>query len=131
MSAGDASSLISLTAPPRGKTSADKQAADGGFASRAASAGAFSDERVLTAMDLYAAAFSDRKETAKTKDMKAEVGRLRAVVSTWRQLASKGGKMSGADKERIKVRSGEPPRRSGTPASASFLTLSLRRQVPL
>lgn len=80
----------------------DKQSADGGFAERAASAGAFSDERVLTAMDLYAAAFSDRSETAKTKDMKAEVARLRSVVSTWRQLASKG-KMSGADLSKIKA----------------------------
>lgn len=55
------------------KSKEDKAKADGGFAERAASAGVFSDARVLTAMDLYAAAFSDRAESEKTRAMKKEV----------------------------------------------------------
>lgn len=53
---------------------------DGGIAKRAALTGGFSDARVLSAMDLFAATFSDNSVSAKTKAMKAEVEKLREVV---------------------------------------------------
>lgn len=53
---------------------------DGGAAKRAAQAGGFSDSRVLVAMDLFAATFSESSISAKTKAMKAEVETLREVV---------------------------------------------------
>ena len=62
---------------------------------RAASAGTFSDARVLTAMDVYAAAFSDRAESEKTRNMKREVSKLRSIVAEWRDISSKGKKGAG------------------------------------
>lgn len=94
--ADDMAGLASAIAEPRGKTNDDKTKADGGFADRAASAGPFSDARVLTAMDLYAAAFSDHAESEKTRNMKREVSKLRSIVAEWRDISSKGKKGAGS-----------------------------------
>ena len=60
---------------------------DGGVAERAAQAGAFSDSRVIVAMDLFASQFSDNSISPKTKAMKKEVDELRAVVQGMESLA--------------------------------------------
>lgn len=72
--------LKAATAEPPKRTKADKAKPDGGIAERAAKAGGFSDARVLTACDLFAAGFSDNSISAKTKAMKAEVDVMRNVV---------------------------------------------------
>jgi len=69
-----------LIEPPK-KSKEDRSKIDGGIAERAAMAGQFSDSRVLVALDLLAAQFSDNSISPKTKAMKKEVEQLRSVVS--------------------------------------------------
>uniref|UniRef100_A0A7S4N8B5 Uncharacterized protein n=1 Tax=Odontella aurita TaxID=265563 RepID=A0A7S4N8B5_9STRA len=71
--------------PPRSKE--DKSKPDGGIAERAAKAGGFSDARVLSACDLFAAGFSDSSVSPRTKAMKAEVAKMREVVEGMNQAA--------------------------------------------
>ncbi len=80
ISKGDWKSIESATAEPPAKSKADRSLPDGGAAKRAALAGGFSDSRVLAAMDLFAATFSESSISPKTKAMKAEVEKLREVV---------------------------------------------------
>ena len=80
ISKGDWKGVKTATAEPPKKSKEDRVLADGGAAKRAALAGGFSDSRVLTAMDLFAATFSDNSISSKTKAMKAEVEKLREVV---------------------------------------------------
>ncbi|VEU41587.1 unnamed protein product [Pseudo-nitzschia multistriata] len=68
-----------LQEPPK-KTKADNAKIDGGIQERAAQAGQFSDARVLVALDLLAAQFSDNSISAKTKAMKKDVEEIRSVV---------------------------------------------------
>jgi hypothetical protein len=68
-----------LNEPPK-KTKEDRAKIDGGVAERAAQAGAFSDARVVVAMDLFASQFSDNSISLKTKNMKKEVDELRSVI---------------------------------------------------
>lgn len=81
ISKGDWKAIEAATAEPPKKSKEDRSLQDGGIAKRAAQAGGFSDSRVLTAMDLFAATFSDSSISPKTKAMQAEVITLREVVS--------------------------------------------------
>ena len=65
--------------PPK-KSKADKSKPDGGVADRAAQAGGFSNARVITAADLWAASFSDSSISTKTKQMKEQSLILAEVV---------------------------------------------------
>jgi hypothetical protein len=78
---GDWKGVAAATAEPPKKSKEDRTLQDGGIAKRAAQAGGFSDSRVLAAMDLFAATFSDSSISPKTKAMQAEVVKLREVVS--------------------------------------------------
>lgn len=69
-----------LAEPPK-KNKADRAKIDGGVSERAAQAGQFSDARVLVALDLLAAQFSDNSISPKTTAMKKEVDILRSVVT--------------------------------------------------
>mmetsp|Transcript_23946 Transcript_23946/g.50925 ORF Transcript_23946/g.50925 Transcript_23946/m.50925 type:complete len:260 (+) Transcript_23946:33-812(+) len=69
-----------LQEPPK-KTRADRAKIDGGIQERAAQAGEFSDARVLVALDLLAAQFSDNSISPKTKAMKKDVDEIRSVVT--------------------------------------------------
>ena len=80
LSKGDFAALRDATAEPPKRSKEDKAKADGGIADRAAKAGGFSDARVLTACDLFAATFSDNSISAKTKAMKEQVEIMRRVV---------------------------------------------------
>ena len=84
---GDWKSIELATAEPPKKSKEDRSLQDGGIAKRAALAGGFSDARVLVAMDLFAATFSDSSITPKTKAMKAEVETLREVVAGMNEAA--------------------------------------------
>lgn len=70
---------VALQEPPK-KTKADRAKVDGGIQERAAQAGPFSDARVLVALDLLAAQFSDNSISPKTKAMKNDVETIRSVV---------------------------------------------------
>mmetsp|Transcript_397 Transcript_397/g.783 ORF Transcript_397/g.783 Transcript_397/m.783 type:complete len:254 (-) Transcript_397:95-856(-) len=87
ISKSDWKALEAATAEPPKKSKEDRALEDGGIAKRAAMAGGFSDSRVLTAMDLFAATFSDSSITQKTKSMKAEVEKLREVVQGMNKTA--------------------------------------------
>ena len=76
----DWKSIETATAEPPKKSKEDRALPDGGIAKRAAQAGAFSDSRVLSAMDLFAATFSESSISPKTKAMQEEVAKLRNVV---------------------------------------------------
>jgi hypothetical protein len=76
----DWKSIETATAEPPKKSKEDRALPDGGIAKRAAQAGAFSDSRVLSAMDLFAATFSESSISPKTKAMQEEVAKLRDVV---------------------------------------------------
>ena len=78
---GDWKALSAATQEPPKKSKEDRTLQDGGIAKRAAQAGGFSDSRVLSAMDLFAATFSDSSISPKTKAMQAEVVKLREVVA--------------------------------------------------
>ena len=80
ISKGDWKFIASATAEPPKKSKEDRALPDGGTAKRAALAGSFSDSRVLAAMDLFAATFSESSISPKTKAMKEEVEKLREVV---------------------------------------------------
>lgn len=84
---GDWKAIEAATSEPPPRSKEDKKKADGGIAERAAKAGGFSDARVLAACDLYAAAFSDNSVSPKTKAMKAEVEKMREVVTSMNQAA--------------------------------------------
>jgi len=71
---------LALQEPPK-KTRADRAKVDGGIQERAAQAGQFSDARVLVALDLLAAQFSDNSISAKTKAMQKDVADIREVVN--------------------------------------------------
>lgn len=81
LSKGDWKALSAATQEPRKKSKEDRTLQDGGIAKRAAQAGGFSDSRVLSAMDLFAATFSDSSISPKTKAMQVEVVKLREVVA--------------------------------------------------
>ena len=70
---------LALQEPPK-KSKADRAKIDGGIQERAAQAGKFSDARVLVALDLLAAQFSDNSISPKTKKMKADVDEIRSAV---------------------------------------------------
>ena len=74
-----------LQEPPK-KSKSDRTKQDGGISERAAQAGQFSDSRVITAMDLYAATFSDNSVSPKTKAMQKEVAELRNVVEGMKSI---------------------------------------------
>ncbi|KAL7440350.1 hypothetical protein ACHAXH_008067 [Discostella pseudostelligera] len=84
---GDWKSIETATAEPPKKSKEDRTLADGGIAKRAAQAGGFSDSRVLSAMDLFAATFSESSISPKTKAMQAEVAKLREVVQEMNKAA--------------------------------------------
>ena len=65
--------------PPK-RSKADKSKIDGGVAERAAQAGGFSQARVITAAELWAASFSDNSISEKTKKMKEQTVILTEVV---------------------------------------------------
>ncbi len=83
----DWKSIETATAEPPKKSKEDRALPDGGIAKRAAQAGAFSDSRVLSAMDLFAATFSESSISPKTKAMQAEVAKLRDVVQELNKAA--------------------------------------------
>uniref|UniRef100_A0A7S4EP78 Uncharacterized protein n=1 Tax=Pseudo-nitzschia australis TaxID=44445 RepID=A0A7S4EP78_9STRA len=74
-----------LQEPPK-KTKADNAKIDGGIQERAAQAGQFSDARVLVALDLLAAQFSDNSISTKTKAMKKDVEEIRAVINEMQSI---------------------------------------------
>ncbi len=81
---------------------------DGGISERASQAGQFSDSRVIVAMDLFAAQFSDNSISPKTKAMKKEVEELRTIVQEMDSLAKQalgegdaGGGFFGLGKKQI------------------------------
>eukprot|EP00591_Stephanopyxis_turris_P005748 CAMPEP_0195512154 /NCGR_PEP_ID=MMETSP0794_2-20130614/4212_1 /TAXON_ID=515487 /ORGANISM="Stephanopyxis turris, Strain CCMP 815" /LENGTH=227 /DNA_ID=CAMNT_0040639877 /DNA_START=196 /DNA_END=879 /DNA_ORIENTATION=+ len=76
----DWKAIKAATSDPPKKTKADRVKPDGGVSERAAQAGGFSDARVITACELYAATFSDNSVSEKTKKMKVETEGLRTVV---------------------------------------------------
>jgi len=76
---------VALQEPPK-KTKADNVKIDGGIQERAAQAGKFSDARVLVALDLLAAQFSDNSISAKTKSMKKDVDEIRGVVNEMQSI---------------------------------------------
>ena len=72
-------SQLATAEPPR-KSKEDKSKPDGGIADRAAQAGGFSNARVITAAELWAASFSDNSISSKTKKMKEQTEILKEVV---------------------------------------------------
>jgi hypothetical protein len=74
--------------PPRTKEDLNKP--DAGVAARAKLSGGFSDAKVLVAADLFAAAFSDRSISPKTKKMQDAVVRLREAVKGLQTTARQG-----------------------------------------
>jgi len=87
ISKSDWASIKAATQEPPKKTKADRSKIDGGVSERAAQAGGFSDARVLTALELWAASFSESSISTKTKQMKAQVDVLREVVNGMTSLA--------------------------------------------
>jgi hypothetical protein len=77
---------FALQEPPK-KQKSDRSKQDGGVSERAAQAGQFSDARVITALDLFAATFSDNSVSPKTKAMQKEVAELRSVVEGMKSIA--------------------------------------------
>ena len=69
------------------RTKEDLSKPDAGVAERARKAGGFSQNRVLNAADLYAAAFSDNSLSTKTKKMKAAVEKVRTAVEGMESVA--------------------------------------------
>ncbi|GMH54975.1 hypothetical protein TrLO_g10007 [Triparma laevis f. longispina] len=92
ISSGSSAKLYAVVKEPRAKNKSDNSKNDGGYAERAASAGPFSDARVLNAMDLYASTFSDRSTTPKTKSMKSQVSELRKIVNELDSMSKSGDK---------------------------------------
>jgi len=96
---------LALQEPPK-KTKADRAKIDGGIQERAAQAGKFSDARVLTALDLLAAQFSDNSISPKTKAMKKDVDEIRSVINEMSSISRQalgeetaGGGMFGLGKK--------------------------------
>lgn len=83
----DWSAIKAATSEPPKRSKADKAKLDGGIAERAAQAGGFSNARVVSAAELYAAAFSDNSLSAKTKAMKEQTDVLREVVDGMNEAA--------------------------------------------
>jgi hypothetical protein len=85
----------SLREPPS-RQKDDLKKPDSGVADRARLAGQFSDARVLTAADLYAAAFSESSISPKTKKMQAAVAKMRSVVEEMEEVCKQAlGESSG------------------------------------
>jgi hypothetical protein len=81
---------------PPSRQKDDLKKPDSGVADRARLAGQFSDARVLTAADLYAAAFSESSISPKTKKMQAAVAKMRTVVEEMEDLCQQAlGESSG------------------------------------
>jgi hypothetical protein len=76
----DWAGLKDATSDPPKKSKEDRVKMDGGVSERAKQAGQFSDARVVSAADLFAATFSDNSISPKTKKMKAESAKLREVI---------------------------------------------------
>lgn len=92
----DWSAIKAATADPPKKSKEDRSKRDGGIADRAKLAGQFSNARVTTACDLFAAAFSDNSISPKTKKMQAEADKIRSVIDEMSQAARQGlGEESG------------------------------------
>ena len=98
---------VALQEPPK-KTRADRAKIDGGIQERAAQAGEFSDARVLVALDLLAAQFSDNSISPKTKKMQKNVEEIRAAITEMKSLCrqalgeeSSGGGMFGMGKKQV------------------------------
>lgn len=72
--------LQAATQDPPKRSKADKSKVDGGISERAAQAGGFSNSRVVTAADLWAASFSDSSISPKTKKLKEQTAILAEVV---------------------------------------------------
>lgn len=96
---------VALQEPPK-KTKADRTKIDGGIQERASQAGEFSDARVLVALDLLAAQFSDNSISPKTKQMKKDVEEIRGAVNEMSSICrqalgeeSAGGGMFGMGKK--------------------------------
>jgi len=87
-----------LQEPPK-KTKADRTKIDGGIQERAAQAGQFSDARVLTALDLLAAQFSDNSISPKTKAMKKDVDEIRSVINEMSSICRQAQKKGASKKE--------------------------------
>ena len=71
---------MAATSEPPKRSKEDKAKVDGGIAERAAQAGGFSNARVITATELWAASFSDNSVSPKTKKMKEQTEILKEVV---------------------------------------------------
>lgn len=76
----DWQAIKAATSEPPKRSKEDKSKVDGGIAERAAQAGGFSNARVITACDLWAASFSDNSISTKTKRMKEQTDILKEVV---------------------------------------------------
>lgn len=83
----DWAAIKEATAEPPKRSKEDKSKIDGGVSERASKAGGFSAARVLTAAELWAAAFSDNSISNKTKKMKDQVAILKEVVSEMSSVA--------------------------------------------
>lgn len=84
---GDFAALKNALQEPPERQKADLNKPDSGVAERARQAGQFSDARVVNAMDLYAAAFSDNSISAKTKKMKGAAEKVRECVDGMSSVA--------------------------------------------
>mmetsp|Transcript_7195 Transcript_7195/g.13239 ORF Transcript_7195/g.13239 Transcript_7195/m.13239 type:complete len:258 (-) Transcript_7195:168-941(-) len=92
----DWSAIKAATADPPKKTKEDRSKRDGGVSDRAKLAGQFSNARVTTACDLFAAAFSDNSISPKTKKMQAQADKIRSVIDEMSLTARQGlGEESG------------------------------------
>lgn len=78
------------TSDPPPKTKEDRKKVDGGVSDRAKQAGQFSNARVTSACDLYAAAFSDNSISPKTKKMTTASSKLREVIDGMNLAAREG-----------------------------------------
>ena len=86
----DWNAIKAATSDPPKKTKADRSKPDGGASDRAKLAGQFSNARVTTACDLFAAAFSDNSISVKTKKMTEEAEKLREVIDGMNRAAREG-----------------------------------------
>lgn len=86
----DWSAIKAATSDPPKKTKQDRTKSDGGVSDRAKQAGQFSNARVTSACDLFAAAFSDNSISAKTKKMTAASTKLREVIDGMNLAARQG-----------------------------------------
>lgn len=86
----DWNAIKAAVAEPPKRSKEDKAKIDGGISERASKAGGFSAARVLSACDLFAAAFSDNSVSAKTKKMKSQTEILQEVIDGLALAAAQG-----------------------------------------